>query len=437
MRARRRTSEASEVAPPGVAARRRPAEEAGERKIPKKARAYWIDPDDEKRHVPLATGSSPVWSVSQNVPSLRDESVEEGSGWSNEAPAQASESTPRVRKPKVDWDNPALNVLERARLAAEEGWDERPWQDPQTTASENYEAMLPWQFRRRVKAATSPRPLLYHIEMNQLGLRKKRKWPKGEHRPKYFSGSDPAHNGMRDSFDDGKDSTIGRMAIAVWKGFLRHRAESFCGGLRAQPGVFPMAERPEVAFIGCSNTGKSSLLNAITRTMKLAEARDDPGVTRSINWYKCSRLPIDIIDLPGYGYAKGADFGSLLVDFIATRKALRTLYILVDARTGLRPRDWEWLQLVGSEGPQKIFILTKCDLVPPWDLGKVATIVLEDIRCVPKASQRLIMVSAREGQGMHDLRMDLCERAVVWSKRVEARRRRLENQLQPAPGTIG
>eukprot|EP00435_Cladocopium_sp_Y103_P062842 s332_g24.t1 len=80
---------------------------------------------------------------------------------------------------------------------------------------------------------------------------------------------------------------------------------------------------------------------------------DDPGVTRSIDWYKCSRLPVDVIDLPGYGYAKGSHYGPLVADFIVQRKSLRLLYCLVDARTGIRPCDWNFYASLGEKGPEK------------------------------------------------------------------------------------
>ncbi|CAE8638782.1 unnamed protein product, partial [Polarella glacialis] len=113
--------------------------------------------------------------------------------------------------------------------------------------------------------------------------------------------------------------------------------------------------------------------------------------------------------------------------------ALRTLYVIVDSRTGLRPSDWRFLEALGSDGPEKVFIMTKCDLVIPRNLAKVATIVLEDIRCVPKASQRLIMISSRMGQGMHDLRSDLCARAVTWEK--QAKRRAERKAKEGGPNT--
>lgn len=379
----------------------------------------------EEKEVSLATGPSPMWGPVGKV-ALRKASV------ATADEPEAEEAAPMKMSPRtIDWDNPGLNVVERARLAAEEGWDEEKWNELGADWNdEELERNLPRAFRTRRKATTAPTAIKDYVEKHQLGNRKLRKLKRGIHRPVMFSGSDPVHNGIIDAVDDGKDTKLGRLAVAVHKGFLRLRASSLPGGLRGQPGVFPTAERPEIAFIGASNVGKSSLLNSLTRTMKLAEAKDDPGVTRSMNWYKCSRLPIDIIDLPGYGYAKGSDFRHLIVDFVTKRKALRAIYILVDARTAFKPQDWKFLSSLGDTGPQKIFVMTKCDLVIPWSLAQVGTMVLQDMECVPRAVQRLIMVSSRLGQGMHELRMDIAARAIAWAE--QAQKRALE--LQAAAG---
>lgn len=369
----------------------------------------------------LAQEPAPVFAPAREVFAASGELEEEVRRARETEPAEPSRG---LRPARARVDDSEINVLEKARLVAE-----ADWQDVRDDillvdgmmGSDSFDGMLPRTFLKRVKNASVPTSIAEHIELHQLGKRRLRMLPRGITRPKDFSGSDPAHNGRMDSLDDGKVDTLGRMAAAVGDGFMRRRASSYCNGLRDQPGVFPLAERPEFAFIGASNVGKSSMLNALTRTQALAEARDEPGLTRSIAWYKPSRLPADILDLPGYGFARGADFGLPLADFVANRKALRGLYVLIDARCGLRPSDWRWLQQLGLGGPEKTFVLTKCDQVLPRRLGKIARVVLEDLKLIPRAQQRLIMVSSKQGQGMHDLRMQLCARSVELANR--ARRR--------------
>ncbi|CAK0840790.1 unnamed protein product [Prorocentrum cordatum] len=428
------------------------------RRKPKSRVSYWVDPEDIKRGVPLADGAASVWHVSDAC-----EAQKASVGWSASidgasqprrrlrrarqqprpeaaaaapggegAPAQAAEAGEGAGR-AVDWESPGMDLLERARLAAEEGWEERLWQSGYGGHAVDYVAMVPEVYKGRVRDAHPKEAVKRHIEALRLGKRTKRRLPKGPNgqaiqRPKHFSGSDPVHNGLIDSIDNGKTSPLGEMAVRLSKGYLRLQAEAYMNGVKGQHGVFPVAMRPEVAFIGASNAGKSSLMNAITRTQKLADTGDLPGVTRSMKWYRPSELPIDIIDMPGFGYARGAEFQSTVIDFIATRKSLRLVYFLVDARSGLRPPDWRFLAHLGAEGPQRAFIMTKCDMLPPGDLAKAATVALQDLKSVPKASPRLLMVSSREGNGMHDLRMDLCSRVVAWSKRVQEVQRSIDAQ---------
>mmetsp|Transcript_58753 Transcript_58753/g.140008 ORF Transcript_58753/g.140008 Transcript_58753/m.140008 type:complete len:493 (+) Transcript_58753:63-1541(+) len=357
----------------------------------------------EKDH--WATKPSPIFSAAAEGPSFEED-----------APIGEEAVSARKAKTNWTWNDPGMSPRESARLAAESGWQQDTWSPSDNTYFDTY----PHQFARRLKEASPRISVKAHVEREQLGNRTRKRLPKGEKYPVDFSGYDPMHNGERYSLDDGRKTRLEAMATSVHKGFLRRRASCPPGGLRGKLGVYPDAERSEVAFIGMSNVGKSSLLNAVTRTMKLAPAADEPGVTRSIDWYKPSKLPIDIVDLPGYGSAKGADFGHLVAEFVRTRKALRCVYVLIESRRGIRPPDWEWLSMMGSQGPEKVFVITKCDLTPPKILARAATLMLRDLEGMPNISSRMILVSAKKGNGMHDLRTDMCKRAIGWAKEAAA-----------------
>ncbi|CAE7246790.1 GTPBP8 [Symbiodinium sp. CCMP2592] len=152
------------------------------------------------------------------------------------------------------------------------GWDEAGWSaDPAASAGSLEAIPLPGFFRMRRAQAEPPKAIKEFIALHQLGNVKLPKLKRGEHRPAIFAGSDPAHDGRRGAVDDGRGDTLGRMATAVHKGFLRQRARCHPG---LQTSSAPLPERPEVAFIGASNVGKSSLLNSLTRTQQLAPAKE-------------------------------------------------------------------------------------------------------------------------------------------------------------------
>jgi GTP-binding protein len=110
----------------------------------------------------------------------------------------------------------------------------------------------------------------------------------------------------------------------------------------AAPGQFPPDQGAEVAFVGRSNAGKSSALNAITQRHALARTSKTPGRTRLLNFFELG--PNErIVDLPGYGYATGPEEERLswqpLIDALRTRESLRGLFMIVDSRRGLTEGD--------------------------------------------------------------------------------------------------
>ncbi len=136
----------------------------------------------------------------------------------------------------------------------------------------------------------------------------------------------------------------------------------------------PEPTLPEYAFIGRSNVGKSSLINAMMNRKDLAKTSQTPGKTQLINsfivnenWY--------LTDLPGYGYAKVSkgirkDFEKLITNYILNRKNLVTLFILVDSRHTPQKIDLEFMQWCGESGISFAIVFTKADKLKPGAVDK-------------------------------------------------------------------
>lgn len=127
----------------------------------------------------------------------------------------------------------------------------------------------------------------------------------------------------------------------------------------------PQADRPEYAFIGRSNVGKSSLINMLCNNKKLAKTSGKPGKTQLINhflinenWY--------LVDLPGYGYAKIAKtqrekWQKFITKYLLTRENLMNVFVLIDSRHAPQNIDLEFMQWLGEKGIPFSIVFTKVD----------------------------------------------------------------------------
>jgi GTP-binding protein len=132
-------------------------------------------------------------------------------------------------------------------------------------------------------------------------------------------------------------------------------------------GALPPMTLPEVAFAGRSNVGKSSLINALTGRKALARTSMTPGRTQQLNFFSLGGK-LQLVDMPGYGYAavgkeKVANWTKLAHDFLRGRASLLRVYVLIDARHGLKPLDHETMEAFDRSAVSFAVVLTKVDAV--------------------------------------------------------------------------
>ncbi|MEM7696668.1 MAG: ribosome biogenesis GTP-binding protein YihA/YsxC [Pseudomonadota bacterium] len=175
----------------------------------------------------------------------------------------------------------------------------------------------------------------------------------------------------------------------------------------------PSDGRPEVAFAGRSNVGKSTLLNALVAQKGLAKASNTPGRTRALNVFSREDGvgPI-LVDMPGYGYARAAKteidtWTRLIFDYLRGRAVLRRVFLLVDARHGLKPSDEAAMAVLDEAAVSYQAVLTKCDKKAAGDA--MASAVATALRKRPAAHPTILATSAETGAGLPELRQAIRE----------------------------
>ena len=136
----------------------------------------------------------------------------------------------------------------------------------------------------------------------------------------------------------------------------------------------PPPDKPEFAFIGRSNVGKSSLINMLTNSRKLAKISVTPGKTQTINHFLINESWY-LVDLPGYGYASvskstRAGFGKMIEDYVLKRENLVCLFILLDARLPPQANDLDFIQWAGGKDIPLGLVFTKIDKLKRNELEK-------------------------------------------------------------------
>jgi len=175
----------------------------------------------------------------------------------------------------------------------------------------------------------------------------------------------------------------------------------------SSPREFPRAELPEVAILGRSNVGKSSLLNKLVHRKQLARTSTTPGKTRLVHWYRVERSAgsLCLVDLPGYGYAKvGQDerrrWKRLVEAYLEGRNRLRAAVLLQDVRRDVSDDERLLLAWLAERRIPALVALTKADKL---GLGLRAARARELAAQLGLARERVIVTSAERGLGIAEL----------------------------------
>ena len=164
----------------------------------------------------------------------------------------------------------------------------------------------------------------------------------------------------------------------------------------------------EIAFAGRSNVGKSSLINALTGRNALARTSHTPGRTQELIFFAADPN-LTLVDMPGYGYAAAPKdivraWTQLVQDYLVGRANLARVYVLIDARHGLKDADIAPLDALGKAAVSHQVVLTKADQVKASELAERIEAIEAALKKRPAAFPHVLPTSSRTGDGMADLR---------------------------------
>ncbi len=169
--------------------------------------------------------------------------------------------------------------------------------------------------------------------------------------------------------------------------------------------VLPKNDKPEVAFAGKSNVGKSSLINALMNRKSLARTSAQPGKTQTINFYNIND-ELYYVDLPGYGYAKVSvsvkeKWGKMIEKYLRMSKQLKIVFLLLDIRREPSQNDKNMYDWIVYQGFEPIIIATKLDKINRSQVQKQIKLIKQGLEVLP--GTKILPFSAETKQGRDEI----------------------------------
>ncbi|MBM3618633.1 MAG: YihA family ribosome biogenesis GTP-binding protein [Alphaproteobacteria bacterium] len=173
----------------------------------------------------------------------------------------------------------------------------------------------------------------------------------------------------------------------------------------------PASDMPEVAFVGRSNVGKSSFVNALTGRKTLAKVSNTPGRTQQLNFFNLDGHMM-LVDLPGYGFAKvpekqKIEWVKLLKKYLRGRPQLQRVFVLVDARHGVKDLDIDMMKMLDETAVIYQVVLTKADKISKAEQEKVLAETYVALKKRPAAHPRVLLTSSETKLGIEIARAEL------------------------------
>lgn len=177
--------------------------------------------------------------------------------------------------------------------------------------------------------------------------------------------------------------------------------------------TIPNSQLPEIAVIGRSNVGKSSLLNALANYSKLARVSNTPGRTQTLNFFNWSNK-LMLVDLPGYGYARASKLDvqrwqERMDMYLFGRPNLRRVFLLIDSRMGIKDVDLNMMKRFDSSGVNYQVVLTKIDKISKIECNNIVGVLTKNVEKHRACHPNVLVTSSETKCGIDSVLESICD----------------------------